>query len=478
MHKIQLTKLNSNKERKNCFIFGLPTQPFFYYLNYSPGKNPLQEWIAQKYLSLAQKCVGHGFSCTMLRMKNKGREKPRNGNLPRRAGHLPEKLRVAYLSLDVGVYSEQAAMEIARFAAEIGNWRTLIASMGEVGPQDVAAGRIDGAIIGHWEDHETLTALKQTNIPVVTTPHFQEKTPFVQVIPDDYAVGVQAAEHLAGKGFRTFAYYGMCETTTFSWERLRRAGYLTTLKSRGFPVHVYDNTVPDWWRFQNEEQQVALRSWLKNIPKPIALFTCMDRFAYEAIRMAQEEGFSVPNDIAVCGVDNTLWVCMMSVPRLTSIPLNGRLVARKAAQTLNDIMLGKAAPKKPILVPPLPVVPRESTDVTAYEDPDVAEAYKFIRTHAHEPIHIDDVLAKVLVSRRSLEMRFKALTRSTLQDEIWRAHVDRARQLIIESDKPMWKIAEESGFRSETVFNVMFKRIAGMTPSAYRRNNSGQAISF
>lgn len=414
-------------------------------------------------------------------MTIKGRKKTRAGNLPGRYGKsraATDVLRVAYLSLEVGMYSEQAAMEIAHFASEIGNWRTLIATLGEVGPQDVAAGRIDGAIIGHWNDKETLDALEQCNIPVVATPHYQEKTPFVQVIPDDYAVGVQAAEHLASKGFRTFAYYGMTEATTFPWERLRRAGYLATLKSLNFPVHVYENTVPDWWRFQNDEQQAQLRRWLKNLPKPIALFTCMDRFAYEAIRMAREEALIVPNDLAVCGVDNTLWVCMMSNPRLTSIPLNGRLVARQAAQTLNDMMLGKPAPVKPILIPPLPVVQRESTDVTAYQDPDVAEAYKFIRTHAHEPIHIDDVLARVLVSRRSLEMRFKALTRSTLQDEIWQAHVDLARQLIIETDKPMWKIAEESGFRSETVFNVTFKRLTGMTPSVYRRNNSGRMMSF
>jgi LacI family transcriptional regulator len=367
-------------------------------------------------------------------------------------------------------------MEIAQFASKSGNWRTLIATLGEVGPQDIAAGRIDGAILGHWEDAETITALMQAKIPVVTTPHYQENIPFAQVIPDDYAVGVQAAEHLAAKGFRSFAYYGMCEATTFPWERLRRQGFLTTLTELGHSVNVHDNTVPDWWRFQNDEQQLKLRRWLKSMPQPSALFACMDRFAYEAIRMAQEEGLTVPNDLAVCGVDNSLWVCMMSSPRLTSIPLNGRLVARQAAQTLNDLMLGKPAPAEPIYVPPLPVVQRESTDVTAYQDQDVAEAYKFIRAHAHEPIHVEDVLSRVLVSRRSLELRFKALTRSTLQDEIWRAHVDKARQLIIETDKPMWKIAEESGFRSETVFNVMFKRTTGITPSAYRRKNGGQGI--
>ena len=101
-----------------------------------------------------------------------------------------------------------------------------------------------------------------------------------------------------------------------------------------------------------------------------------------------------------------------------------------------------------------------------------------IRGFTHEPIRVGDVVANGLVSRRGLEMRFKTATNSTLQDEIWRAHVDRARQLLLESDKPMWKIAEESGFLSETVFCVMFKRTTGMTPSAYRRSHGGQMMPF
>ena len=421
----------------------------------------------------------------MLRMKNKGREKPRTGNSPRRAGKLRQKLRVAYFSRETSVYNQYAVLEFARCAKEFGNWHTLVATLGEVGPEDILAGRVDGAIMGHWDDQATISALRRARIPVVVTSHLQDNIPFMQVVPDDYAMGVLAAEHLASKGFRVFAYYGMSDATTFSWERLRRSGFAESLKKMNYPLHictnamsVRDNALPDWWRFQNDEQQKALRHSLKTLPKPVGLFACMDRLAYDVVRLAWEEGIMVPKDLAVCGVDNNPWVCMLSSPRLTSVPHNIPPMIRQAAQTLHDVMLGKPAPKTPKLIAPLPVVQRESTDVAAYEDQDVVNAYQFIRTHAHEPIHIDDVLAKLLVSRRSLEMRFKALTRSTLQDEIWRAHVDRARELIIESDKPMWKIAEESGFRSETVFNVMFKRATGMTPSAYRRNNGRQVMSF
>ncbi|EQD56580.1 xylose operon regulatory protein, partial [mine drainage metagenome] len=178
-------------------------------------------------------------------------------------------------------------------------------AFGEVGPEDIVQGRVDGAIMGHWDDLETILALQRAKIPVVVTSHLQENIPFMQVVPDDYAMGVLAAEHLASKGFRTFAYYGMSEATSVSWDRLRRAGFVDTLKKLNHPVHIYENPVPDWWRFQNDQQQKNLRRWLKNLPKPFALFACLDRFAYEAIRLAREEGLMMPEDMAVCGVDNS-----------------------------------------------------------------------------------------------------------------------------------------------------------------------------
>ena len=394
-------------------------------------------------------------------------------------------LRVAYFSRETSMYNQHAVMEFALCANEFGNWHTLVATLGEVGPEDIVAGRVDGAIMGLWDDQETILALQQAKIPVVVTSHLQENISFMQVVPDDYAFGVQAAEHLASKGFTNFAYYGMSKATTFSWDTLRRAGFVDHLIKLNYPVHVCDNAMPihdnarpDWWRFQNDQQQNNLRRWLKNLPKPIGLFACMDRLAYEAVRLAKEEGINMPKDLAVCGVDNNPWVCMLSSPRLTSIPHNIRLMVRQAAQTLNDAMLGKPAPKAPILIAPLPMVQRESTEVAAFADQDVADAFQFIREHAHEPIRVGDVVANGLVSRRGLEMRFKTATNSTLQDEIWRAHVDRARQLLLESDMPMWKIAEESGFLSETVFCIMFKRTTGMTPSAYRRSHGGQMMPF
>jgi LacI family transcriptional regulator len=391
-------------------------------------------------------------------------------------------LQVAYFSRETSIYNQNAVMEFARCAREFGPWHTLIATLGEVGPEDILAGRVNGAIMGHWDDQPTISALRRAMIPTVVTSHLQDHIPFMQVVPDDYTMGVLAAKHLASKGFREFAYYSMSGRTTFSWERLRRDGFSETLKNLNYPIHicdnalpVHDNALPDWWRFQNNRQQKDLRRWLKTLPKPVGLFACMDRLAYDVVRIAREEEIIVPEDLAVCGVDNNPWVCMLSSPQLTSIPHNITLTIRKAAETLHAVMRGQMPPKEPILIPPLPVVQRESTEVMAFQDADLADAFRFIREHAGEPISVGDVVAKVLVSRRRLEMRFKNLIGTTLQNEIWRAHVDCARKLLTDSHQKMWKIAEESGFRSETVFNVVFKRTTGMTPSEYRRDNGKQA---
>ncbi|MGC9261816.1 MAG: hypothetical protein ACP5I8_17270 [Phycisphaerae bacterium] len=89
-------------------------------------------------------------------------------------------LRVAYFSRETSVYNQHAVMEFALYAREFGNWHTLIATLGEVGPEDILAGRVDGAIMGHWDDQPTISALRQAKIPVVTTSHLQENIPFMQ----------------------------------------------------------------------------------------------------------------------------------------------------------------------------------------------------------------------------------------------------------------------------------------------------------
>ena len=87
-------------------------------------------------------------------------------------------------------------------------------------------------------------------------------------------------------------------------------------------------------------------------------------------------------------------------------------------------------------------------------------------------------LRTIPVSRRSLEMRFKNLTGQTLQTEIWRAHLDRAKRLLLETDLSIYEVGENSGFRTSATFNVMFRRAIGMTPTEFRRQVKLPTVSM
>ena len=117
----------------------------------------------------------------------------------------------------------------------------------------------------------------------------------------------------------------------------------------------------------------------------------------------------MPEDVAVVGVDNDDLLCELARPSLSSVVVPAERVGYEAAALLDRLLSGARRPRHPILIPPADVVTRQSSDVVAIDDADVAAAMRFLRDHAHMPLRVADVLKHVPVSRRALERRFQAL---------------------------------------------------------------------
>jgi LacI family transcriptional regulator len=116
-------------------------------------------------------------------------------------------------------------------------------------------------------------------------------------------------------------------------------------------------------------------------------------------------------------------------------------------------------------------VPRKSTDVLAVEDRKVAAALRFIREHAAGPMHVRDILEHVPISRRALELRFRKAVGHSINEEMQQLHFQRARQLLLETDFSLKRIAELSGFGSQSYMAQMFRRKLSTTPLRYRREH-------
>jgi LacI family transcriptional regulator len=177
----------------------------------------------------------------------------------------------------------------------------------------------------------------------------------------------------------------------------------------------------------------------------------------------------VPDDVAVIGVDNDVHLCNLCTPPLSSIDVNPSRIGYEAAALLMQLMNGAPRPTEPVMLgPPRGVVPRQSTDVLAVEDEDVAGALRYIRERATEGIQVRDVIANARRSPSTLERRIKATVGRTIKAEITRARMQRAKLLLQETDLAISTIAVRSGFSEPKYFCEVFRQTEQMTATAYR----------
>lgn len=65
--------------------------------------------------------------------------------------------------------------------------------------------------------------------------------------------------------------------------------------------------------------------------------------------------------------------------------------------------------------------------------------------------------------------RFRSELAGTVQQEIRRARVERARQLLEGSESSLLEVAKQCGFATAALLSVAFQRELGLPPGVYRR---------
>jgi LacI family transcriptional regulator len=288
-----------------------------------------------------------------------------------------------------------------------------------------------------------------------------------EIRPDSHKAGRLAAEHLLERGFRHFGYLGY---GTRTWSERRRQGFCQRLDEAGLPLHVYRPprsaaAIP--WR----RERTAIMTWLGGLPKPVGVMTCNDVRGLQALEACTLGRFTVPDEVAVVGVDDDKLLCELSSPSLSSVVFNAEQGGYHASELLDRLMSGRYKKPQRIEIEPLWVAARQSTDVMAVEDQDVAAALRFIRQNAKEPIGVKDVVAKVALSRRALEIRFEHCLGRSIRSEIQRVRLAWTKQLLVETDLSAAKISDVVGFGSLSYLSKVFHRETGETLARYRRNN-------
>lgn len=133
--------------------------------------------------------------------------------------------------------------------------------------------------------------------------------------------------------------------------------------------------------------------------------------------------------------------------------------------------MGKVKAEK-ILVEVSGVVTRQSTDILAIDDYEIAEAIRFIRKNRKKMIQVDEVADAVSVNRRKLERSFKKILGRSVHEEIKRCRIELISKFLVESDLPISRIATMMDFSVEHHISRYFQQETGMSPFEYRKKFS------
>jgi LacI family transcriptional regulator len=215
--------------------------------------------------------------------------------------------------------------------------------------------------------------------------------------------------------------------------------------------------------------QEHLTLWLKSLPKPVGIMACNDIRGQQVMNACRRCDLTVPEELAVIGVDNDEIFCELSDPPLSSVALDTLRIGYEAAALLERMMAGEKAPERPILIPPLGVVARRSTDVLVMDDRQLAIGARFLREHAFDSITVNDAARAAGMSRRVFERRFSSQIGRAPKAEVLRIRLERAKSLLANTDWPLTKIAERTGFKHGGYLHAVFGDKMGMTPGQFRK---------
>ena len=326
-------------------------------------------------------------------------------------------------------------------------------------------------IVARIENDEIAKALKRTKLPVVDVSAARHLRNIPWVETDDAAIARLAVQHLTERGFHNFGFYG---DGAFNWAIWRKQHFERLVSEAGGECFVHDSISRLDEQYSWDREKVALAQGLSRLPKPIGIMACYDIQAQKLLDVCREQNIAVPEEVAVLGVDNDLLICDLASPRLSSVICNTKRTGFEAASLLDRMMSGEAVGSQSILIEPLGVETRQSTDILAIDDADIAAALRFIRENAASGINVSDVLRAVPLSRRVLESRFRAALGRTPHEEITRLKIGKVKELLTGTDLSLSEIASRTGFRHDEYLSVAFKKAVGIPPRDFRRAETSQ----
>jgi len=345
--------------------------------------------------------------------------------------------------------------------------------------QDVSAKDGCDGYIARIIDEQTLARLTRTGRPTVDVYCGIRDPAVLSVDVDHAAIGRMAAEHFVERSFKSCAFCGY-EGIDFSDRR--REAFARYLSHCHVPCAVYETPASARSAFLTgdlRDEHIGKQSdrgklvrWLRALPKPVGIFCSQDLRAFHVISICREEGFGVPSQVAVLGVDDDPLVCSFACPTISSIDPNAFAVGELALDCLRNSLTGERLDTRPRLIKPRSLTVRKSTEVYPVEPAWLADVLVYIRRNVARNLTSADVVRHTGLSHTPVDRTFRKVLGESVQKVIARMRIEEAKHLLATTSLSAAEVSKLSGFARPQYFHAEFLTRTKMTPLEWRRQSS------
>jgi LacI family transcriptional regulator len=308
---------------------------------------------------------------------------------------------------------------------------------------------------------------KNLDIPIVIASTIRDMRVSAKptILTDSKKIGEMGANYFIQKGFKNLAF---CGIRKMLWSDHREKYFIDTAKNNRIKTFSNKLTYPQSERFKDLNMD-RIGQWIRKIPKPAGIMACNDACGKFIIDSCRRNSISVPDEVAVLGVDNDDILCDLTYPSLSSISLNTEKGGFDAAALLDKLMKGIVSNTQVIVIDPISVLERQSTDIIAVDDKVVADIINYIKINSKQPVQVTDLINKFHISRKSLYKKFKDNLGISVYDQIRKIKVEGISKMLVETDKSIKEIAFDFGFQNVDHIARFFCKAKGFTPTRFRK---------
>lgn len=270
--------------------------------------------------------------------------------------------QIAFAVADVGNPVYVSMMHAVENVVSSAGYRLVISSTG-IDPADqldvirsANRGYADGLILVPLRlTDELLRELQSSRIPIAVIGTLPPRVKLDNVRADSPSGVGLALDHLYAQGCRRIAFVNGPVDTVPGAARL--AGYLDAIERLGLTTNADMQVTADDFTY---DAGLSATETLLAQANPDAIMAANDLLAVAAIKVLTRAGRSVPNDVAVVGMDDTE-LAEITNPSLTSVGLGSKARAEAAADLLLSRLVNPRIRARQVAIAPSLTLRESST---------------------------------------------------------------------------------------------------------------------